>query len=208
MPAETYGLPGKGYGVEGEAVRCAPFLELRWRPKDGEWQEVKTQLIGAYNATNALAAAAVGLHFGVTPEQITHALSHYCPTNNRSELKRTERNTLVVDAYNANPTSMQAALDNFALMEGSAKLAILGEMRELGDASAEEHAKVAQQACALTGTEVWFVGQNFAPFAPDAPHFADAAAVKAHLQQHPQAGRLILIKGSNGTRLFELPEWL
>ena len=124
------------------------------------------------------------------------------------ELKRTERNTLVVDAYNANPTSMQAALDNFALMEGSAKLAILGEMRELGEASAEEHEKVAQQACALTDTEVWFVGKNFAPFAPNFPHFDDVAAVKAHLQQHPQTGRLILIKGSNGTRLFELPEWL
>ena len=68
--------------------------------------------------------------------------------------------------------------------------------------------KVAKQACALTDTEVWFVGKNFAPFAPNFPHFDDVAAVKAHLQQHPQTGRLILIKGSNGTRLFELPEWL
>lgn len=208
LTAETYGTPGKGYDTEGETVRCAPFLEMRWRPKGGEWHEVQTRLIGAYNITNALAAATVGLHFGVTPEQITHALAHYTPTNNRSELKRTERNTLVVDAYNANPTSMQAALENFAIMQGDSKLAILGEMRELGEASAEEHRKAAEQALALPETEVWLVGKNFAPFASSTRHFPDAAAVKAHLQQHPQAGRLILIKGSNGTRLFELPALL
>lgn len=208
LRAETYGRPGQGYGVEGEVLAGAPFLQLRWRPCGGEWQEVRTQLVGAYNVDNVLAAAAVGLHFGVEPAQISHAVAAYRPTNNRSELVDTGRNRLVVDAYNANPTSMAAALENFRLMEHGAKMAILGEMRELGDASAGEHRRVVELAEAAGCAELWLVGEAYRPWAGDHRVFADVGEVKQALHDAPLSGRLILIKGSNGTRLFQLPELL
>lgn len=204
----TYGEPGHDYDVEGEVVECNPFLHLRWRKRGEEWNDVQTQLIGAYNVTNALAAALVGTHFGVSAEQVSHALRHYKPTNNRSELKQTQHNTLVVDAYNANPTSMAAALDNFALIPHEHKMVILGGMRELGAASAEEHQKVADRLTALTLEEAWLVGPEFEPFRQQFRWFKDAEAVKETLRQAPIDGRLILIKGSNGQKLFQLPELL
>ena len=209
LKAETYGLPGKGYDVEGEVVECNPFLKLRFRVKNGEWQEVQTHLIGSYNVTNALAAATVGTHFGVTPEQIAHALSHYEPSNNRSELVHTERNELVVDAYNANLTSMMAALDNFALIPHPHKMLILGEMRELGLASASAHKQVAEKALSLGCEEVWLVGEEFQPYAEGATWFPDVEAVKTALEGgDTPLGRLILIKGSNSTKLYQLPALL
>lgn len=209
LDAVTYGKPGMGYDVEGEAVACDPFLKVRFRAKDGEWQTVQTHLIGAYNADNVLAAAAVGHRFGISMEEAAHAIARYEPTNNRSEFLRTEHNELIVDAYNANPTSMKAALDNFALIKHPHKMAILGEMRELGTASAAEHQKVAGQALSAGCEEVWLVGEEFEPFAQGAHYFPDAEAVKTALQGGDRpTGRLILVKGSNGTKLYELPSLL
>lgn len=213
LEAVTYGAVGKGYDVEGEVIDCTPFLRLRWRVKDGEWQTVQTQLIGAYNIDNVLAAAAVGTHFGVTPEQVTHALTEYHPSNSRSEFRRTEKNRLIVDAYNANLSSMHAALENFRLIEDAHKMMILGDMRELGAASAAAHQEIADLA-ATTGCEaLWFVGENFAAVAPadttaEVRHFSNVEEVKAAIAATPLADRLILIKGSNGTKLFQLPELL
>lgn len=209
LKAVRYGKPGMGYDVEGEVVECNPLLKLRFRIAGGEWHEVQTHLIGAYNTTNALAAAAVGTHFGVKPEQIAHAIASYQPTNNRSELLRTADNELIVDAYNANPTSMKAALDNFKLIPHAHKMVILGEMRELGAASTAEHAKVAEMAKALGCEQVWLVGDEFRPFAEGARWFADVEAVKTALEGGAKpSGRLILVKGSNGTKLFQLPALL
>lgn len=225
LEAVTYGAPGKGYDVEGEVMECAPFLRLRWRVNDPAaeqapaWNEVQTQLIGAYNIDNVLAAAAVGTHFGVSPEQVSHALEAYRPSNSRSEFRRTESNRLIVDAYNANLSSMHAALENFRLIADDHKMMILGDMRELGAASAEAHQEVANLA-ATTGCEaVWFVGENFAAVVPaeaegaaaQVPavrHFAHVDEVKAAIAAEPLTDRLILIKGSNGTKLFQLPELL
>lgn len=204
----TYGEPGKGYDVEGEVISCTPFLNMRWRVAGGEWQNVQTHLIGSYNVYNALAAAAVGTHFGVAPSEVSHALGKYEPTNNRSELKKTAHNTLIIDAYNANPTSMKAALDNFRLISHPRKIAILGEMRELGFASADEHRKVVEEAEAAGDCDIWLVGRNFEPYAGSHRYFPDVEAVKAVLQTQPVEGGLILIKGSNGTRLYQLPECL
>lgn len=128
----------EGGNVEGEVIDCSPFLNFRWRQHLHAGQmpanayEVETHLIGAYNLDNMLAAIAVGLHFGVSPAQINHALGHYIPSNNRSQLETTEHNRLIVDAYNANPSSMAAAIDNFKLMKAERKMAILGDMLELG----------------------------------------------------------------------------
>lgn len=215
LDAVTYGAPGNGYEVEGEVVDCTPFLRLRWRVKDGEWQEVQTQLIGAYNIDNVLAAAAVGTHFGVSAEQISQALMAYHPSNSRSEFRRTEKNRLIVDAYNANLSSMHAALENFRLIEDPHKMMILGDMRELGAASADAHQEIAQLA-ATTGCEaLWFVGSNFANVQLDAlspaveiRHFNHVDEVKEAIAQSSLSDRLILIKGSNGTKLFQLPELL
>ena len=141
---------------------CSPLLCLDWRAAGGAWHRVQTQLIGTYNALNMLAAACIGLHFGVSESQVCHALQAYKPSNNRSQLERTGSNTLVVDAYNANPTSMAAAIDNFSRMEGGPKMAIIGDMRELGDASAGEHQRVADALAAAGLDRVWLVGEEFA----------------------------------------------
>ena len=198
----------KAARVCGEVVACDPFLRLRWREAVGPWHEVTTHLIGSYNLDNVLAAATVGLHFGVTPEQICAAIEGYVPSNNRSQLTETAHNHLIVDAYNANPTSMAAALDNFSLMAVSPKMAILGEMRELGTSSAEEHRRVVERLGSCPFDVVWLVGDEFTTI--DCPYrkFHDVEEVKAAIAaEHPE-GYYILIKGSNGTKLFQLPELL
>ncbi|MBO7608804.1 MAG: UDP-N-acetylmuramoyl-tripeptide--D-alanyl-D-alanine ligase [Muribaculaceae bacterium] len=198
----------EGARVVGEIVACDPFLRFRWCDKsvtDEQWHEVTTHLIGSYNIDNALAAITVGLNFDVDPEQICAAIEGYTPSNNRSQLTDTEHNHLIVDAYNANPTSMKAALDNFTMMQVSPKMAILGEMRELGTSSSEEHRQVVSRLGECGFDEVWLVGNEFA--AIDCPYrkFADVEEVKAAIEAERPEGYYILIKGSNGTRLFQLP---
>ena len=147
--------------VYGRIIACDPFLRLHWREHDGDWHEVTTHLIGSYNLDNVLAAVTVGLHFGVTAEQICHAVESYVPSNNRSQLTNTAHNHLIVDAYNANPTSMAAALDNFSVMQVAPKMAILGEMRELGDSSREEHIRMVEKLKQCPFDQVWLVGNEF-----------------------------------------------
>lgn len=206
----TYGKPEQGYDVEGEVISCDPQLRLRLRIANGEWHEVQTQLVGAYNLDNMLAAAAVGLRYGVSEADICAALEAYTPKNKRSELQKTEHNTLIVDAYNANPTSMKAALENFHLIPHPNKLLILGEMRELGCASTEEHTAIVTLLQQLGFTNVWLVGKEFAAVASDTAFrcFNDVEAVKEELTWSPVSDKLILVKGSNGTKLFQLPEFL
>ena len=240
--------------ISGEVVSCDPELTFRWRKPlmeleetgaSQKWHKVKTHLIGAYNIDNLLAAIAVGINFGVERKAICHALENYVPTNSRSQLVQTAHNRLIVDAYNANPSSMAAALENFKLMqtnEGETKMVILGEMRELGDVSKEEHQRVIDMLQAADITDTWLVGQEFAnanlnvnlngnvnvnlnengcsvsaaSLAKNVPvsvpvdyrTFDDVEAVKAELQKNRPEGRLILIKGSNGNKLYQLPEFL
>ena len=155
-----------------------------------------------------LAAATIGLYFGVTPEQVDEALEGYTPSNNRSQLTVTESNSLIVDTYNANPTSMAAALHNFAIMDVKPKMLILGDMGELGEASAEEHRKVAEYLQKQGFDNVWLVGKEFGNTPCKYRKFPDVEAVKEELAQHPVTNHYILIKGSNSMRLFELPELL
>ena len=200
--------------IRGEVVSCAPFLKFRWREQDAEtgftseWMEVQTHLIGAYNLDNMLAAITVGYVNNIPFEQINHALENYVPTNNRSQLTETEKNHLIVDAYNANPTSMKAALDNFRLMEVSPKMAILGKMGELGDVSDEEHQKIIKLLEEARFDEVWLVGEEFQKANSRFRTFANVDEVKAAIAQEQPQGRYILIKGSNSTHLYELPALL
>ncbi len=208
LPAVCYGLTGaEGAEVWGEVVECNPFVKFRYRQAHTQWHVVQTHLIGSYNIHNLMAAVAVGMQFGVPFSLINEALANYQPTNNRSEFRDTGKNQLVIDAYNANPTSMAAALDNFQQIRAERKLMILGDMRELGADSAQEHQRIVDKA-QESGAEVWLVGENFAHTQNSFRQFHDVEEVKAELQVHPIAGYTILIKGSNGTKLFQLPELL
>jgi len=195
---------GRRLYVEGLVERCAPMLEFRWRHSQGLWHYVSTHLIGAYNIKNMLAAAAIGLHFGVGESDICAALADYKPGNNRSQLETTPHNKLIVDAYNANPTSMAAALQNFRDMDVSPKMAILGDMRELGEASAEEHQKVVDWLAANGMDNTWLVGEEFGRTRCNLRKFADVEEVKAEIARNRPEGHYILIKGSNGVRLSQL----
>ena len=200
--------------IRGEVVSCAPFLKFRWREQDhdagyvSEWMEVETNLIGAYNLDNMLAAITIGYVNNVPFDSINHALANYVPTNNRSQLTKTERNNLIVDAYNANPSSMKAAIDNFRLVEAPHKMAILGMMGELGDVSAEEHRKVVQMLEESKFDEVWLVGEEFVKTPSPFRTFANVEEVKQQLAAQQPEGMTILIKGSNSTHLYELPPLL
>lgn len=196
----------------------SPLLKFRWREsdsnledrnEDARWYEVQTQLIGDYNIDNLMAAVAVGLNFSVTPAGICQALEAYKPSNNRSQLTVTSRNHLIVDAYNANPSSMRAALENFERLEAAKKMVIVGEMRELGKSSQKEHQKIVELLRQMRLDDVWVVGHEFAQVAPpDFRAFGDVDEVKSALSTQCPEGYHILIKGSNGTRLYQLPELL
>lgn len=197
--------------VNGSIISCAPFLKFQWNSNVNGinvQQEIQTHLIGSYNIDNMLAAIAIGLHFGVSPEQIHHALSNYIPTNNRSQMEETGKNHLVVDAYNANPSSMKAALDNFHLMEVSPKMAILGDMRELGEASGEEHQKAVDLMQEYGFENIWLVGDEFGNTQCNYRKFKDVEEVKAAIIAEDIKGFNILIKGSNSTKLWQLPPLL
>ena len=202
------GISCKPY-VEAAVTACAPFVEFRWRADEAQpWHTVSTHLVGAYNLANLCAAVTVGLHFGVPASDIEDALAAYVPTNSRSEWRNTDRNRLLVDAYNANPASMAAALDNFDLIEGENKMVILGDMRELGADSQKEHQRIVARLEQMQLQEVWLVGSEFAGTRHPFRSFANVEEVKQELAQRPLFGRTILIKGSNGIRLQQLPELL
>ena len=224
----SYGQDAQA-NVQGRVVNADPFLRIEWtadeltfkaQPTDvcsdntdehieGTMLQVQSHLIGTYNLDNILAAVTVGLHFGVTPAQICHALENYVPSNNRSQLTTTADNWLIVDAYNANPTSMAAAINNFTHMGvAQPKMAILGDMRELGDVSDEEHQKIVDSLKTAGLSEVWLVGDEFMKTRCDFRKFHDIEEVKAAIGEHKPRGYYMLVKGSNGIKLFELPELL
>lgn len=190
--------------IQGKFMACHPFLSFQWREKEMEFQTVNTQLIGSYNLKNALAAISVGRFFNVPITLIQKALCEYTPTNNRSQLTQTLHNQVIVDAYNANPTSMEAALHNFEKIEHPQKMVFLGAMKELGERSREEHLKISRQTEQLTHTKVVFIGQEFCDLQLNALTFATTQEAKEWLEVHPLKGYLLLLKGSNSMRLSQL----
>lgn len=195
--------------INGHITGNSPFLTFEWKAgKDGEAHQIKTQLIGEYNFPNALAAITIGRFFGVEANKIDEALAGYAPQNNRSQLKKTADNTLIIDAYNANPTSMMAALQNFRNMEVSHKMLILGDMRELGAESAAEHQKITDYIKECDFEKVWLVGEQFAAAKHSFKTFAHVQEVIKALEADKPKGYTILIKGSNGIRLSSTVELL
>ena len=204
-----YGTPASdGLFVGGKVVSAAPFLRFAWQREGGEWNEVQTHLVGAYNVLNMLAAISVGLYLGVSADEANRALANYVPSNNRSQLEETAHNKLIMDAYNANPTSMSVALNNLNDMEVPHKMAILGDMLELGAASAEAHQAIVDQLSRLSLDEVWLVGPEFARTRCAFRKFNDVDEVIAQLQNQCPEGRYILVKGSHGIRLDKLSQCL
>lgn len=183
----------------GDRVGAGPFLEVVFAGRDARAHHATTRLIGAYNLHNVLAAVAIGQHFGVPDERIAEALTAYAPSNNRSQFTDTGRNQLVLDAYNANPTSMAAALENFAAMRSERpKLAILGDMLELGAESAKEHRAIVDLVTEL-GLDARFVGSEFVKATPTAVRTAEELGQR--IATDPITGKLILVKGSRGIKL-------
>ncbi|RZK21782.1 MAG: UDP-N-acetylmuramoyl-tripeptide--D-alanyl-D-alanine ligase, partial [Hymenobacter sp.] len=201
----TYPQPTDTYPAQ--LLAADPALHLRlW---DGT--AVAAQLTGDYNFPNLAAAAAVGAFFGIAAPQVAAALAAYNPQNNRSQLVRTAHaNDLILDAYNANPSSMAAALRSLAqrpIVAGQAKMAILGDMFELGESAANEHRALGELLAELGLTNAVLIGplmQAAAAAQPAAHYFADKAAAAAWLAQHPLQGQLVLLKGSRGMGLETL----
>ena len=202
-----YGMENDGLYVSGKLHACAPFLAFEWK-HEGVSHDVNTRLIGTYNIKNALVAIAVGCHFEVPAEAICEALSGYIPSNNRSQLTETENNHLIVDAYNANPTSMMAALENFRLMEVPNKVAVLGDMKELGEGSVEEHRKIVAFLGECGFEKVILVGAEFGKVNTNFEHYPDVEAVKALFAENKPKGKFMLIKGSNSMKLAQLKDIL
>ena len=202
-----YGMENDGLYVSGKLHACAPFLAFEWK-HEGVSHDVNTRLIGTYNIKNALVAIAVGCHFEVPAEAICEALNGYIPSNNRSQLTETENNHLIVDAYNANPTSMMAALENFRLMEVPHKVAVLGDMKELGEGSVEEHRKIVAFLGECGFEKVILVGAEFGKVNTNFEHYPDVEAVKALFAENKPKGKFMLIKGSNSMKLAQLKDIL
>lgn len=193
------------YGVEYQGATVLessaehPFLRIRIGDS-----MISTNLVGAYNADNVMAALAVGQYFGVPFEDAVNAVSSYVPSNNRSQMTRTEHNTLIVDAYNANPTSMAAALENFSNVSADNRIAMLGDMLELGEDSAAEHKAVIESALSRGFSKVFFVGNEFSAVSlasDEAVFFQTSDELAEYLKSNPVQGATVLIKGSRGTRM-------
>ena len=207
LEAIGYGLEGEGLYVQGKLHACAPFLAFEWE-HEGKSYDVNTHLIGAYNVKNALAAIAVGLRFDVPAEAICEALSGYVPSNNRSQLTETQDNHLIVDAYNANPTSMMAALENFRLMEVPHKVAILGDMKELGEGSVDEHRKIVSFLEGCGFERIILVGDEFGKANSGFEWYKNTDDLKAKISEEKISGKFVLIKGSNSMKLAPLKDIL
>lgn len=202
----TYGHSNDSFAW-GNVVACDPFLCFEWQ-QQGKVHTVETHLIGSYNIDNVLAAVAVGRYFKIPAERISRAIASYEPTNNRSQLKKTEKNELVIDAYNANPSSMKVAIDNFAQMNGSPKAVILGDMKELGPTSVQLHQEVIDQLKELKIDKVLLCGDEFAKTNNSFDTFTNQKALTDYLSSHPLEGFQILIKGSHSMGLEKIAEQL
>jgi len=193
--------------TNGETVNSSPFLEMNLKfPQKNEVCEqlVKSNLIGAYNAENILAAATIGHYFSVSIEQIRHGIENYIPQNNRSQFVETANNKLIVDAYNANPSSMGAAIKNFVQIAAGNKLLILGDMLELGEQSELEHQNMVDLLNENNFENVILVGKEFAKTKNVYQMFENVNELSIHFEKNNIKNHYILIKGSRGIKLEQI----
>lgn len=200
-------LPGTAYSLDSGSSSDMSGLSSLKEGEAGTSFQINTNLTGAYNADNVMSALAVGTYFGVPMDDAVKAIEAYVPSNNRSQLARTERNTLIIDAYNANPSSMTVAIDNLASVVSDRRVALLGDMLELGEDSESLHTEIAQKAFCAGLSQICFVGCEFSKirekFADhdNALWFATSEELAQWLAGNPVNDSVILVKGSRGTRM-------
>ncbi|MCC8133429.1 MAG: UDP-N-acetylmuramoyl-tripeptide--D-alanyl-D-alanine ligase [Tannerellaceae bacterium] len=200
IPQITYGYSEEAF-ASGYIQACTPFVTVNWK-QQGKLHTVDTHLIGDYNLDNLLVAVTVGRYFKIPAERISRAIAAYEPANNRSQLKETETNQLIIDAYNANPGSMEVALKNFAaLKSGKPKAVILGDMKELGATSESLHRQIIDLLRSCQFEKVFLCGDCFAKVAEEFPHFLLVDELCRCLQAEPLKEHQILIKGSRSMAL-------
>jgi len=199
-----YGTSGDNL-ITGQLQQSDPMIALSWQQKDEDF-EVQTHLTGSYNFENMLAAICIGAYFEMTPPQINDGLKGYIPKNNRSQLTKTATNTVICDFYNANPSSMSAALQNIAILEATRKVAIIGDMFELGNESAQQHEEIARQAGSVSLSTLILIGKHFE--AVKEGHkglfFSTPQEAAEWLKGNPVNDSLVLLKGSRGMALEQL----
>ena len=169
---------------------------------------VKTQLTGAYNFPNCAVAILIGKYFNIEPKTIKEALEYYVPENNRSQIANKKGHQIVLDAYNANPTSMQAALESFSKINGDEKVIFLGDMFELGDEAETEHQNIADLTKSLGFRNVCLVGENFAKVKTDFQQYHSFEALKTSFNFKSLPKGNMLIKGSRGMAMERILDLL
>ncbi len=204
----TYGESENAY-CQGKYKETSLEATVEWEANN-EKGLAKSNLIGEYNFENILAAVAVGTYFNVPGTAIDSAIACYFPRNNRSQLVKTSRNTLILDFYNANPTSMIAAIDNFKKVKDRNKCLILGDMLELGQDSLDEHNKILKYVEELNFKKVFLVGNEFYNFSSDYEFnfFNNVEELAKHFVVHPETSKFFLIKGSRGIKLEKCTDYL
>ena len=205
----AYKTNREGDGIEGEVISSSPMLVFKVKFPKG-WLYIKTNLAGGYNLENALAAVCIGNYFGVLPLEICDAIQLYTPSNNRSQFIKTSRNQILMDAYNANPTSMEAALENFNYFEAPLKGVILGDMLELGESARGEHQQIANKLETMDLSIILLLGREFSGcrVSSKIQVFPDKESLIGCLKKLMPEGYLILIKGSRGMKLENVIEML
>ncbi|MBC7417482.1 MAG: UDP-N-acetylmuramoyl-tripeptide--D-alanyl-D-alanine ligase [Pedobacter sp.] len=199
-----YGM-GAANTIKGALLSSDPFIAVEWT-NHSENGAATTQLTGSYNFENILAAICIGDFFDLSTDEISKGISNYSPKNNRSQLNNTGKNKVICDFYNANPSSMEAALKNLSALQGDKKAAILGDMFELGEESEVQHERIAQQAIDGGFPLTMFVGDKFFKLNDkfDALFFRNAAEAKTFLTKEPIKNHLVLLKGSRSMKLESL----
>lgn len=205
----TYGTT-KLYDVIGKSFPGNDYVSFKWTTRYGEkdWnklQMVNSKIIGQYNFINLLCATCIGNYFKVEDHLINKALSDYTPNMNRSQLESTANNTLILDAYNANPSSMSAAIENFSSLQAENKLLIIGDMFELGEYSNNEHKKIIELIQSRKIKDVILIGPEFTKASANIFQcFPNTESALEYLKLHPPKNKTILVKGSRGMKLETL----
>ena len=200
----TYGTAESNF-LSGKLIANDPFLSIEWRSGNFS-SSVKSNLTGTYNFENILVAIAIGVKFGLTADEINAGITGYQPQNNRSQIIKTVDNTVISDYYNANPSSVLAAIVNLNELKADKKVLILGDMFELGDEAEQEHSMIISEALQYNFDECIFIGKEFlnARQSAQANFFETTAEAEKYLKKRPVRNALVLLKGSRGMKLENL----
>ena len=194
----------KSDNTKGKIIKNDPLIEVEIEGENS--LNIPTNLVGAYNLPNILAAVSIGKYFAVNEQKIKKAIQGYQPSNSRSQLIKKDSNSIILDAYNANPGSMKAAIENFAGMKGDKKILLLGSMMELGNDSRKEHEEIVSLINKFKWYSVVLVGKNFNQIKQDYINFENSLQAKEWLKKEDPKNAQILIKGSRSMQMEKVLE--